>query len=96
MQGRLSTRLGAVGFHAAELAPEAIETQQDNGRRFLSRLAVAGFAAMNIMLFSVSVWAGAGAERLNARIIPLDFRDHRVANRGLCRTAILQLRVGSP
>ncbi|MGA9765540.1 MAG: heavy metal translocating P-type ATPase, partial [Rhodomicrobium sp.] len=60
--GTLIDALGAVGFHAAELAPEAIETQQDNGRRFLSRLAVAGFAAMNIMLFSVSVWAGAGAD----------------------------------
>ncbi|MGO8951854.1 MAG: heavy metal translocating P-type ATPase [Rhodomicrobium sp.] len=57
--GTLIDALGAVGFHAAELAPEAIETQQDNGRRLLSRLAVAGFAAMNIMLFSVSVWAGA-------------------------------------
>ncbi len=57
--GTLIDALGTVGFRAAELAPEAIETQQDNGRRLLSRLAVAGFAAMNIMLFSVSVWAGA-------------------------------------
>ncbi len=57
--GALIDALGAAGFRAAELAPEAIETQQDNGRRLLSRLAVAGFAAMNIMLFSVSVWAGA-------------------------------------
>ncbi len=53
--------LDAAGFRAAELAPEAMDTAQDNGRRLLSRLAVAGFAAMNIMLFSVSVWAGTEA-----------------------------------
>ncbi len=57
--GRLIDALSGVGFRAAELAPEATQTAQDGGRRFLSRLAVAGFAAMNIMLFSVSVWAGA-------------------------------------
>ncbi len=56
---RLVDTLGAVGFRAAELTPEAIESSRDDSRGFLSRLAVAGFAAMNIMLFSVSVWAGA-------------------------------------
>ena len=50
--------LGAVGFRAAELAPESDEAARNDGRGLLSRLAVAGFAAMNIMLFSVSVWAG--------------------------------------
>lgn len=50
--------LGAVGFRAAELAPEALESAQNGGRYLLTRIAVAGFAAMNIMLFSVSVWAG--------------------------------------
>ena len=53
--------LGAIGFRAAELAPETAETAQDSGRYLLMRLGVAGFAAMNIMLFSVSVWAGSDA-----------------------------------
>ena len=53
--------LGAIGFRAAELAPEAMDAAQEGGRRLLSRLAVAGFAAMNIMLFSVSNWAGTDA-----------------------------------
>lgn len=50
--------LGRVGFKAAELAPEALDSGQDTGRQLLSRLAVAGFAAANIMLLSVSVWSG--------------------------------------
>jgi P-type Cu2+ transporter len=50
--------LGRVGFKAAELAPEALDGGQDTGRQLLSRLAVAGFAAANIMLLSVSVWSG--------------------------------------
>ncbi len=50
--------LGRIGFKAAELAPEAIDSGQNAGRQILSRLAVAGFAAANIMLLSVSVWSG--------------------------------------
>ena len=50
--------LGRVGFKAAELAPETLDSGQDTGRQLLSRLAVAGFAAANIMLLSVSVWSG--------------------------------------
>ncbi len=54
--------LGRIGFKAAELAPEAIDSGQNAGRQILSRLAVAGFAAANIMLFSVSVWSGTAAD----------------------------------
>ena len=50
--------LGRIGFKAAELAPEAAGDSQNAGRQLLSRLAVAGFAAANIMLLSVSVWSG--------------------------------------
>ncbi len=60
--GKLIDALGAIGFRAAELAPEATESGQDNSRYFLTRLAVAGFAAANIMMFSVSVWAGSSAD----------------------------------
>jgi len=55
--GQLIDALAAAGFRAAELAP-GTGPAEDNGHRLLSRVAVAGFAAMNIMLFSVSVWAG--------------------------------------
>ncbi|MBI4725442.1 MAG: heavy metal translocating P-type ATPase, partial [Rhodomicrobium sp.] len=55
---QLVDALGAVGFRAGELAPQADESGQNDGRRLLARLAVAGFAAANIMLLSVSVWAG--------------------------------------
>jgi Cu2+-exporting ATPase len=55
--------LGKIGFKAAELAPETIATGPDTGRALLSRLAVAGFAAANIMLLSVSVWSGSHADQ---------------------------------
>jgi Cu2+-exporting ATPase len=55
---RLIDALAAAGFRAAELAPDADELARNAGRNLLSRLAVAGFASTNIMLFSVSVWAG--------------------------------------
>ena len=49
-------RLGFVAeqFHGDLAPPEDAET-----RRLLKALGVAGFAAMNIMLLSVSVWSGA-------------------------------------
>ncbi|MCA0871746.1 cadmium-translocating P-type ATPase [Seohaeicola saemankumensis] len=50
-----------AGFEAHELDPGALSaTQSDRtGRDLLMRLAVAGFASMNVMLLSVSVWSGA-------------------------------------
>lgn len=55
--------LEAGGYEAHELDPGALKaTQTDQaGRDLLMRLAVAGFASMNVMLLSVSVWSGAEA-----------------------------------
>ncbi|TDE36273.1 heavy metal translocating P-type ATPase [Antarcticimicrobium sediminis] len=53
--------LQRAGYEAHELDPGALQaTQTDRaGRDLLMRLAVAGFASMNVMLLSVSVWSGA-------------------------------------
>ena len=53
--------LERAGFEAHELDATALRaTETDKaGRDLLMRLAVAGFAAMNVMLLSVAVWSGA-------------------------------------
>ncbi len=57
----LIEHLAAIGFPALPLDSAALEkTRVDQaGRDLLARLGVAGFATMNVMLLSVSVWAGA-------------------------------------
>jgi P-type Cu2+ transporter len=57
----LVTVLEGLGYEAHELDPGTLgATQSDKaGRDLLMRLAVAGFAMMNVMLLSVSVWSGA-------------------------------------
>lgn len=53
-------KLTALGYGAAPFDPEMAQAAVDEeGRRLLRYLAVAGFAAMNIMMFSVPVWSGA-------------------------------------
>jgi Cu2+-exporting ATPase len=48
-----------IGYRAHPFQPERAETQEAQHMRWLVKcLAVAGFAAMNIMLLSVSVWSG--------------------------------------
>ncbi|MBO9402324.1 heavy metal translocating P-type ATPase [Shimia sp. R9_3] len=59
----LTDVLERVGYEAHELDAGTLSaTQTDKaGRDLLMRLAVAGFASMNVMLLSVSVWSGAEA-----------------------------------
>lgn len=61
--GDLITVLDHAGFEAHELDAGALAaTETDRtGRDLLMRLGVSGFAMMNVMLLSISVWAGADA-----------------------------------
>jgi len=56
-----------LGYHAAPFDPaEALKDEDLEGRRLLRAMAVAGFAAANVMLLSVSVWAGNDGGEMNA------------------------------
>ena len=58
--GQIVAALADLGYPAHPFAPERVEAEDSRQAKSLLRcLAVAGFAAMNIMLLSVSVWSGA-------------------------------------
>lgn len=61
MPHELVRLLEGIGYEAHELDAGTLSaTETDKaGRDLLMRLAVAGFASMNVMLLSVSVWSGA-------------------------------------
>lgn len=63
-------RLSRLGYAAHPFDPAEVRERGDaQGRELLRSMAVAGFAAMNIMLLSVSVWSG------NATDITAETRD---------------------
>ncbi|MFZ2468875.1 MAG: heavy metal translocating P-type ATPase, partial [Parvibaculum sedimenti] len=52
-------KLASIGFEAVPFDPKLIGALDENeGRKLLRAMGVAGFAAANVMLLSVSVWAG--------------------------------------
>jgi len=57
----LAATVSGLGYHVVPFDPAALgDSARAEDRRLLISLAVAGFAAANVMLLSVSVWAGAG------------------------------------
>ncbi len=59
-QDTIVAALKGAGYDAYPLDLALLEGPQDAvGRGLLVRLAVAGFAMMNVMLFSVAIWSGA-------------------------------------
>jgi P-type Cu2+ transporter len=54
--------LMGAGFKAAPLVDEASDAEMRADRDFLKRLGVAGFAAANVMLLSVSVWSASSGD----------------------------------
>ncbi len=57
--GDFVARLGALGYRAVPFDPdEIVNARAAEEKRLLRCLAVAGFAATNVMLLSVAVWAG--------------------------------------
>lgn len=59
---RLTEALERAGFRAAEATYSPDETAAAQASDLLRRLGVAGFAAANVMLLSVSVWAGLASD----------------------------------
>lgn len=59
---KLIDALDRTGYRAAESVGSADESAAARADDLLRRLGVAGFAAANVMLLSVSVWAGAASD----------------------------------
>ena len=60
----LRDAIAGIGFAAEPLADPMVDEGNAESRTLLKALAVAGFASMNVMLLSVSIWSGAdGATR---------------------------------
>jgi Cu2+-exporting ATPase len=58
---RLVSRIEALGYRLVPFDVSALAASQDRtGRMLMRSLAVAGFAAGNVMLISIGIWAGQG------------------------------------
>ena len=56
---RIIKALEDIGYRAHPFAHERVEAEETRqAKRLLKCLAVAGFAAMNVMLLSISIWSG--------------------------------------
>ncbi len=55
-------RLETLGYPAHPLAAEAVDDEAKAEKRLLRSLGVAAFASMNVMLLSISLWAGAESD----------------------------------
>jgi len=63
--GRIVSALERLGYPATPYDPGAALVQRDReGRQLILALAVAGFGAMNAMMFSVPIWAGLFGQEL--------------------------------
>jgi len=64
---RIMSALDRLGYPATPFDPGAALVERDlEGRRLILALAVAGFGAMNAMMFSVPVWAGLFGQELGS------------------------------
>ena len=62
---RIISALERLGYPATPFDPGAAMAERDReGRRLILALAVAGFGAMNAMMFSVPIWAGLFGQEL--------------------------------
>ncbi|MEM9813478.1 MAG: cation transporter, partial [Pseudomonadota bacterium] len=89
--------LADLGYRATPLDPDEGQTEDPELQHLIRAVAVAGFAAGNVMLLSVSVWSGAdGATRDLFHLISALIAVPAAAFAGqtFCRSAIRALRNG--